>query len=79
MPASAVIAGSRCLRARRSVSAALDQEAAAGELCGAALHLSRCADCRRFFTEIDTISSMLRATPLVPVNGRGRSWRSIGR
>ena len=32
MRASETIAGSRCLRARRTVSAAIDQEAAAGEL-----------------------------------------------
>ena len=61
-----MVAGSHCLRARRSVSAAIDQEAAADELRSAAQHLSRCADCRRFFAEIDAISSLLRATALAP-------------
>ena len=53
-----MIDGSRCHRTRRSVSAAIDQEAAAGELRSAVQHLSRCADCRRFFAEIDAISSL---------------------
>ena len=64
-----VIVGSSCLLTRRSVSAAIDQEAAAGELWGAAVHLTRCADCRRFFAGIDAVSSLLRATELAPRNG----------
>ena len=77
MSASA-IAGSRCLQTRRSVSAAIDQEAAAGELRSAAQHLSRCPNCRRFFAAIDEVSSLLRATPFAVRNGR-RSQRSLER
>jgi predicted anti-sigma-YlaC factor YlaD len=66
---SVVIADGRCLRARRSVSAAIDQEAAAGELGSAALHLARCSECRRFFVGIDAVSSLLRGTELAPRNG----------
>lgn len=69
MRASETIAGSRCLRARRTVSAAIDQEAAAGELHSAALHLARCSCCRRFFVEIDAVSGLLRATKLATRNG----------
>jgi hypothetical protein len=72
MDATAGISGSRCLSARRSVSAALDQEAADRELDDAALHLARCLGCRRFFVEIDAVASALRATALVPRRGRGR-------
>ena len=68
MREDAVTVGSSCLLTRRSVSAAIDQEAAAGELWGAALHLTRCADCRRFFAGIDEISSLMRATALAPRN-----------
>jgi predicted anti-sigma-YlaC factor YlaD len=72
MRASDWIAGGRCLRARRSVSAAIDQEAAAGELRKAALHLARCSECRRFFVRIDEVSRLLRATEFAPRNGSGR-------
>jgi len=66
MPPSDPIAGSRCLRARRTLSAAIDQEATAPELRRAALHLARCPCCRAFFAEIDAVSSLLRTEKLAP-------------
>jgi hypothetical protein len=49
---------------RLTVSAAIDQEAALGELLDAALHMATCRDCGLFLGEINAISRVLRSTEL---------------
>lgn len=56
-----------CVRARLSLSLALDGEAAGPDLFLAALHLGRCSSCRDYAAQVGAITAELRA--------RGRSSR----
>jgi len=50
----------RCVRARLSLSLALDGEAAGPELYETAMHLGRCGHCREFAARIGAITAELR-------------------
>jgi predicted anti-sigma-YlaC factor YlaD len=55
----------RCVRARLSLSLALDGEAAGSDLLLTALHLGRCGSCRDYAAQVGAITAELRA------HGRG--------
>jgi predicted anti-sigma-YlaC factor YlaD len=51
----------RCVRARLSLSLALDGEAAGPDLFLTALHLGRCGSCRDYAAQVGAITAELRA------------------
>jgi predicted anti-sigma-YlaC factor YlaD len=63
----AAVEGETCVRARRTLSLALDGEAGAADVLKAASHLSRCQRCREFAVQVIAFTSELRST------GGGRS------
>jgi putative zinc finger protein len=71
VPTSTTIDGVCCSSARRSVSAAIDDEASAGELLAAALHVAGCEACRRFVVEIVGVARVLRSSEQDHLDRRG--------
>jgi hypothetical protein len=55
------VGNEECLRARMTVSLALDGEAADPDVTSAALHLDRCDTCREFADRIRVITTRMRA------------------
>jgi predicted anti-sigma-YlaC factor YlaD len=53
---------SRCIRARRMLSLALDGEAGASAVLVAASHVSRCERCHRFAVHVVELTHVLRST-----------------
>ena len=51
-----------CVRARLSLSLALDGEAGGPELYETAMHLGRCGPCREFAARLGAITAALRAS-----------------
>jgi predicted anti-sigma-YlaC factor YlaD len=68
-----VIGGVCCSSARRSLSAAIDDEASARELLAAVLHVAGCEACRRFVVEIVGVARVLRSNELDNLDRRGWS------
>jgi anti-sigma factor RsiW len=54
----------RCIRAREHVSLRLDGELSQLESASLHAHLSRCADCRAFATDLEGLTTGVRTTPL---------------
>jgi len=50
-----------CLRARRTVSLALDGEVGTAEILGVASHLGRCEPCRQFAAAVVAFTNELRS------------------
>jgi len=58
-----------CERARQWASAAVDGELSTFERALLADHIGRCPSCRAFSTDVQSLTSALRAAPRVPVEG----------
>lgn len=62
MGTGAAIDDRRCIRVRRTISAALDGEASTAELLAAAPHLGGCPRCRQFVDHVVAFTCQLRST-----------------
>jgi predicted anti-sigma-YlaC factor YlaD len=59
---AAHIGARRCARARRALSLLLDREAGAADVEVLAVHLGRCASCRKYAAQVSAFTRDLRSS-----------------